>query len=52
MRALVVGGQLLLADSIQPGLYQLQVSVRDQLAKPSQQVAVGWTDFEVSDRSN
>ena len=51
MRALVVGGQLLLANSIQPGRYQLQLSVKDQLAKPIQQVAVGWTDFEVSDHS-
>ncbi len=51
MRALVVGGQLLLADSIPPGHYQLQLSVKDQLAKPAQQVAVGWTDFEVSDHS-
>jgi VWFA-related protein len=51
MRALVVGGQLLLANSIQPGRYQLQLSVKDQLAKPTQQLAVGWTDFEVSDHS-
>jgi len=45
---MLAGGQLRLSKVLPPGEYVLQVEVTDKLAKPKQNTASQWVDFELT----
>ena len=47
LEALIVGGKLVLAKSLPPGQYFLQVTVTDALAPRDRQTSNQWIDFEI-----